>query len=74
LFGQRKGDGKTNKITAITELLHILDIKEINITIDAMGMQKNIAATIIDNNANYIPALKGNQGYLKAEWRVCANR
>ncbi len=67
VLGQRKVDGKTNEITAIPELLEMLDIKGSIITIDAMGTQKNIAETIIDNKANYILALKGNQGYLKED-------
>jgi predicted transposase YbfD/YdcC len=67
VLGQRKVDGKSNEITAIPELLQMLDIKGSIITIDAMGTQKHIAATIIDNDANYILALKGNQGYLKED-------
>ena len=45
----------------------MLDIKGSIVTIDAMGTQKNIAETIIDNQANYILALKGNQTYLKED-------
>jgi len=45
----------------------MLDIKGSIITIDAMGTQKNIAKVIIDNQANYILALKGNQTYLKED-------
>ena len=45
----------------------MLDIKGSIVTIDAMGTQKNIAKTIIDNQANYILALKGNQTYLKED-------
>lgn len=66
MLGQRKVDGKSNEIAAIPELLEMLDLKgSIIITIDAMGTQMDIAATIIDNNVNYILALKGNQGCLK---------
>jgi predicted transposase YbfD/YdcC len=43
----------------------MLDIKGSIVTIDAMGTQKNIAKAIIDNQANYLHALKGNQTYLK---------
>jgi predicted transposase YbfD/YdcC len=57
VLGQRKVDGKSNEITAIPELLEMLDIKGSIIIIDAMGTQKAIAATIIDNKANYILAL-----------------
>jgi hypothetical protein len=70
VLGQRKVDGKSNEITAIPELLEMLDIKGSIVTIDAMGTQKNIAKTIIDNQANYILALKGNQTYLKEEARL----
>ncbi len=59
--------GKSNEITAIPELLNILDIEGCIITIDAMGSQKKIAETIIDKQADYILALKGNQGYLKED-------
>ena len=57
--GQRKADGKSNEITTIPELLEMLDFKGSLVAIDAMGTQKNIAAAIIDNQANYILALKG---------------
>ena len=67
VLGQRKVDGKSNEITAIPELLEMLDIKGSIVTIDAMGTQKNIAKAIIDNQANYILALKGNQTYLKED-------
>ena len=54
VLGQRKVDGKSNEITAIPELLEMVDIKGSIVTIDAMGTQKNIAKVIIDNQANYI--------------------
>ena len=63
-LGQVSVDSKTNEITAIPELLDILDIKDTVIKIDAMGCQKNIAHKIISNEANYILALKQNQGSL----------
>ena len=52
---------KSNEITAIPELLRLVDIKGAIITIDAMGTQKAIAAEIIDGGADYVLALKGNQ-------------
>jgi predicted transposase YbfD/YdcC len=52
---------KSNEITAIPELLKLVDIQGSIITIDAMGTQKAIAATIIDRKADYVLALKGNQ-------------
>ena len=67
VLGQVKTNEKSNEITAIPELLNMLDIEGCIITIDAMGTQKKIAETIIDKQADYILALKGNQGYLKED-------
>ena len=57
-------DGKSNEITAIPELLDLLDLEDTIITIDAMGTQTKIADQIIRNGGDYILALKGNQGNL----------
>ena len=65
-LGQVACDDKSNEITAIPELLHLIDIKGAIITIDAMGTQKEIARQIIDAKADYVLALKGNQGSLHA--------
>lgn len=67
VLGQRKVDGKSNEITAIPELLEMLEIKGCIVTIDALGTQREIAQKIKDNNAEYILALKGNQPYLKQD-------
>jgi len=64
VLGQFKTADKSNEITAIPLLLKLLDIEGSIITIDAMGTQKEIAKTIIKENADYILALKGNQGNL----------
>ena len=64
VLGQLKVNEKTNEITAIPKLLEILDLSGCIVTIDAMGCQKEIAKTIIDKNAEYVLALKGNQGTL----------
>lgn len=64
VLGQVKVSDKSNEITAIPELLKLLEITGCIITIDAMGCQKAIAASIIDRKADYILALKGNQGNL----------
>lgn len=64
VIGQRKTDDKSNEITAIPELLKLLEIEGCIITIDAMGCQKNIAETIVDKGADYVFSLKGNQGNL----------
>lgn len=59
--GQSACEEKSNEITAIPKLLKMLEIKGCIVTIDAMGTQTDIAETIIDNGADYIPALKENQ-------------
>jgi predicted transposase YbfD/YdcC len=60
-LGQVACDDKSNEITAIPELLKLVDIQGAIITIDAMGTQKAIAAQIIEQKADYVLALKGNQ-------------
>jgi predicted transposase YbfD/YdcC len=67
VLGQTKVDGKSNEITAIPILLDLLDLQGSIITIDAMGTQTDIAEKIIKKNADYILALKGNQGGLLEE-------
>lgn len=57
-------DEKSNEITAIPELLKLVDLKGATITIDAMGTQKAIAKQIVDGGGDYVLALKGNQGSL----------
>jgi predicted transposase YbfD/YdcC len=64
VLGQRKVDEKSNEITAIPELLKMLELKDALVTIDAMGCQKKIAEQIISQQADYVLALKGNQGNL----------
>jgi predicted transposase YbfD/YdcC len=60
-LGQVACAEKSNEITAIPELLRLVDIKGAIITIDAMGTQKAIAAQIVDGKADFVLALKGNQ-------------
>ncbi|MGI8519131.1 MAG: ISAs1 family transposase, partial [Actinomycetota bacterium] len=60
-LGQIACAEKSNEITAIPELLRLVDIKGAIITIDAMGTQKAIAEQIIVGEADYVLALKGNQ-------------
>src|SRR3954465_14448285 len=60
-LGQVACAEKSNEITAIPELLRLVDIKGAIITIDAMGTQKAIAPQIIEGGADYASALKGNQ-------------
>ena len=64
-LGQIACAEKSNEITAIPELLALVDIQGTIITIDAMGTQKAIAAQIIDGEADYVLALKGNQETLQ---------
>jgi predicted transposase YbfD/YdcC len=60
-LGQIACDEKSNEITAIPELLRLVDIQGAIVTIDAMGTQKVIAEQIVDSKADYVLALKGNQ-------------
>ena len=60
-LGQVACAEKSNEITAIPELLRLVDIRGAIITIDAMGTQKAIATQIIEGEADYVLALKGNQ-------------
>jgi predicted transposase YbfD/YdcC len=61
VLAQRAVDGKSNEITAIPELLEMLNLRGAIVTIDAMGTQKEIARRIVDKGADYVLALKGNQ-------------
>lgn len=63
-LGQVKVDDKSNEITAIPELLKLLELQGCIVTIDTMGTQKAIAEQIIEKEADYLLALKGNQGTL----------
>jgi predicted transposase YbfD/YdcC len=64
VLGQQKVSGKSNEITAIPKLLKLLALSGCLITIDAMGTQTAIAKTIIEQGADYVLAVKGNQGHL----------
>lgn len=66
-LGQVKVDDKSNEITAIPELLELLEIQGCIVTIDAMGTQKTIAERICEGGADYLLALKGNQSTLKED-------
>jgi predicted transposase YbfD/YdcC len=67
LLGQRKVDAKSNEITAVPELLKLLFIKGCIVTVDALNCQKAIAQTIIDQQADYVFALKANHPQLRQE-------
>src|SRR5271157_1444189 len=60
VLAQQAVDGKSNEITAIPELLDMLNLKGAIVSIDAMGTQKEIARRIVDKGADYVLALKGN--------------
>jgi len=64
VLGQRKVDAKSNEITAIPQLLKVLELEGCIVTIDAMGCQKTIAQAIVARGADYVLALKDNQGSL----------
>jgi predicted transposase YbfD/YdcC len=63
-LGQVATEEKSNEITAIPQLLEIIDVEDAIVTIDAAGCQKNIAAQIVNGKGEYVLALKGNQGKL----------
>ena len=67
LLGQVKTEEKSNEITAIPELLKVIDVKDATVTIDAMGCQKSIVNDIRERGGHYVIALKGNQDTLHAE-------
>jgi predicted transposase YbfD/YdcC len=61
VLGQWKVADKSNEITAVPELLRVLELAGCIVTLDAMGCQKKIAREIIEADADYVLALKGNQ-------------
>jgi len=67
VLAQRKVDDKSNEITAIPKLLETLELSGTVVTIDAMGCQKTIAEKIVEKQADYILAVKDNQGHLLEE-------
>jgi predicted transposase YbfD/YdcC len=67
VLAQRKVDDKSNEITAIPKLLAALELSGTVVTIDAMGCQRAIAEKIVAKKADYILAVKENQGHLLEE-------
>jgi predicted transposase YbfD/YdcC len=67
VLGQLKTAEKSNEITAIPELVKVINVENSIVTIDAMGTQKNIAATIIGEKGDYILQVKGNQPTLEKD-------
>lgn len=75
VLGQQKTTDKSNEITAIPELLQLLELKGCIVTIDAMGCQKKIAKKIIEKKADYVLAVKDNQKKLHSDikdfFKIC---
>src|SRR6202161_2509646 len=72
VLGQVKVAEKSNEIIAIPALLDMLVIEGAIITTDAIGCQRDIAQKVLDKNADYILALKGNQGTLREDVELFA--
>jgi len=70
VLGQVKVDDKSNEITALPALVQLLALRGCIVTIDAMGCQTAIAQAIIDQGADYVLALKGNQPALEQAVRA----
>ncbi len=70
LLGQRKVRNKSNEITVVPELLRALELAGCIVTADALHCQKHIAREIVEADADYVLALKGNQGTAYAEVKV----
>ena len=66
-LGQVAVDTKSNEITALPQLLALLDLQDKIVTIDAMGCQTELAQTIVEGGGDYILAVKANQPSLHAE-------
>lgn len=64
VLGQVKVSEKSNEITAIPQLLKVLDLEGCIVTLDAMGCQSEVAERIVDRKADYILAVKANQPQL----------
>ena len=69
-LGQVAVDAKTNEITALPQLLELLDLRHKIVTADAMGCQKEIAQVIVDQKGDYLLAAKDNQPTLHAEMQA----
>ena len=67
VLGQRKTGVKSNEIIAIPELLRVLDLRGATVTIDAMGCQTEIAATIVAGGGHYVLQAKDNQPTLRQD-------
>lgn len=73
VLGQVKVADKSNEITALPRLLRVLELSGCIVTIDAMGCQKKIAKEIVESDADFVLALKGNQETVHEEVKVFLN-
>ena len=64
VLAQQKVENKSNEITAVPQLLKLLNLKGAVVTLDAMGTQTKIARQIFEGGGDYVLALKGNQSNL----------
>jgi hypothetical protein len=69
-LGQVAVDAKSNEITAMPQLLQLLDLRQKIVTMDAMGCQKEIAKIVVEQKGDYVLAAKDNQPTLHAEIRA----
>ena len=67
MLGQVKVSGDSNEITAVPQLLRLLEVKGCIVTVDALNCQKEIASEILNQEADYVLSLKGNQGNIYKE-------
>lgn len=67
VLAQRKVDAKSNEITAIPDVLRLLDLDGCTVTLDAMGCQTAIAKQIVQQGADYVLAVKENQEQLQRD-------
>src|SRR5829696_9823383 len=65
--GELRWGEKSNEIVAVPKLLDLMAVEGAVVTIDAIGCQRDIAQTILDQKADYVLALKGNQGALRED-------
>lgn len=70
-LGQVAVDAKSNEITAIPQLLALLDLHGALVTLDAMGCQKAIAQQIVDGGGDYVLTVKDNQEHLREDAEAC---
>ena len=70
VLAQTNTPGKGHELAAIRQLLNTVDVQDAVVTIDALGCQHDVAATIIEKKADYVLSLKGNQSTLQTKVKV----